>query len=392
MDEIPLSGPDITAHEIDLVTQVLRSGRLAMGPMQERFEELVARRTGCDHAVSCSSGTAALHMALLAFGVGPGDEVIIPTFCFVAVANAVLHAGAIPVFVDICPKTLNMDPVKVEAAITGKTKAVIAVENFGCMTYMNTYRAICDRHEIVMIEDACEALGGIHGGRAAGSFGHASVLGFYPNKQITTGEGGMFVTNNARIAEIVRSLRNQGRGTGSGATSGHPGSSQGLRAWMSFERRGFNYRLSEIQAAVGVAQMERLDDILERRQGVAEWYIERFMAHPDLILPSVDSETNMSWFVFVVRLSDQYGCIERDRVLDGMHRHEVGAAAYFPCCHLMPHFAHHTGGGPGKYPISESMAQRTIALPFFTGLNARDADFAAATLELMVSRENLSRS
>ncbi|MCA9292191.1 MAG: DegT/DnrJ/EryC1/StrS family aminotransferase [Phycisphaerales bacterium] len=390
MDEIPLSGPDITEREIELVSRVLRSGRLAIGPMQLRFEEMVAQRAGRHHAVACSSGTAALHMALTAFGVGPGDEVIVPTFCFVAVANVVLQAGATPVFVDICPKTLNMDPQRVEAAITRRTKAVIAVENLGCPTYMEKYRSICDRHEIVMIEDACEALGGTYSGRAAGGFGHAAVFGFYPNKQITTGEGGMLVTDNARIADIARSLRNQGRAGNS--AGGHPGASQGLRSWMSFERLGYNYRLSEIHAALGVAQMERLDDILMRRQVAAERYIERFMVHPDLILPYVGPDTQMSWFVFVVRLSDRYGAVERDRVLEGMHRHDVGAAAYFPCCHLMPQFAHLPGCRPGAFPISESVSQRTIALPFFTGLTARDADFAGATLELMISRENLSRS
>ena len=368
IDEVPLSGPDIGEREVELVSQVLRSGRLAMGPMQERFEELVAKRTGRHHAVACSSGTAGLHMALKAFGVGPGDDVIVPTFCFVAVANAVVLAGATPVFVDICPKTLNMDPAKVEAAITTRTKAVIAVENFGSPTYMERYRSICDRHEIVMIEDACEALGAVHRGRAAGGFGHASVFGFYPNKQITTGEGGMVVTDNARIADIARSLRNQGRGSSGDAATGHPGASQGLKAWMSFERLGFNYRLSEVHAAIGVAQMERLDEILAARQSVAERYIERFMAHPDLLLPLVDPETRMSWFVFVVRLSDRYGADERDRVLEGLHRHDVGCAAYFPCCHLMPQFAHLPSCGEGAFPISESVSQRTIALPFFTGL------------------------
>ncbi|MFB3429398.1 MAG: DegT/DnrJ/EryC1/StrS family aminotransferase [Phycisphaerales bacterium] len=381
MDDVPLSKPDITDREIELVTQVLRSDRLSIGPMVERFEHLLASRCNRGHGVACSSGTAGLHMALIAAGVGPGDEVITTPFSFIAPANAVLYVGAKPIFVEICPKSLNMDPVKVEAAITPKTKAIIAVENFGNPQHMDEYRKIADRNEIKLIEDCCEAIGGRYQGRAVGDFGHYAVFGFYPNKQITTGEGGMVLTNDDRGAEVLRSLRNQGRAT--------PGTS-GLGNWMQFERLGYNYRMSEIQAALGVAQLERLDEILEARRTVANRYIERFMGLSEVVLPNISDETTMSWFVFVLRLNDQYTGVERDRIVQGLHRHDVGSAAYFPAIHVQPHFQA-LGFRQGDFPITESVSERTLALPFYTSLSARDADFAASTFELMIARENLSR-
>lgn len=381
MDDVPLSKPDITDREIELVTQVLRSDRLSIGPMVEQFEHLLASRCNRGHGVACSSGTAGLHMALIAAGVGPGDEVVTTPFSFIAPANAILYVGAKPVFAEICPKSLNMDPAKVEAAITPKTKAIIAVENFGNPQHMDEYRKIADRNEIKLIEDCCEAIGGRYQGRAIGDFGHYAVFGFYPNKQITTGEGGMVLTNDDRGAEVLRSLRNQGRAT--------PGTS-GLGNWMQFERLGYNYRMSEIQAALGVAQLERLDEILEARRGVANRYIERFMGLSDVVLPNISDETTMSWFVFVLRLNDQYTGVERDRIVQGLHRHDVGSAAYFPAVHVQPHFQE-LGYRQGDFPITESVAERTLALPFYTRLSSRDADFAASTFELMIARENLSR-
>lgn len=389
MDEVPLSKPDITEREIELVNMVLRSDRLSIGPMVEQFERMLAARCGRAHGVACSSGTAGLHMALLAAGVRPGDEVITTPFSFIAPANAILYVGAKPVFAEICPKSLNMDPAKVEAAITPNTKAIIAVENFGNPQHMDEYRKIADRNEIKLIEDCCEAIGARHQNRAVGDFGHYSIFGFYPNKQITTGEGGMVLTNDDRGADILRSLRNQGRPVGGGQSSGSS-TTAGLGTWMQFERLGYNYRMSEIQAALGVAQLERLDEILEQRGKVANRYIERFMGLSDVVLPNISDETRMSWFVFVLRLNDRYTGVERDRIVQGLHRHDVGSAAYFPAVHVQPHFQE-LGYRPGDFPITESVAERTIALPFYTKLSARDADFAASTFELMLARGNLSR-
>jgi perosamine synthetase len=390
MDDVPLSKPDITDREIELVTQVLRSDRLSIGPMVEQFERMLAARCNRRHGVACSSGTAGLHMALIAAGVGPGDEVVTTPFSFIAPANSILYVGAKPVFAEICPKSLNMDPAKVEAAITPRTKAIIAVENFGNPQHMDEYRKIADRNEIKLIEDCCEAIGGKYQGRMVGDFGHYAVFGFYPNKQITTGEGGMVLTNDDRGADILRSLRNQGRPVGNSAGRAASGTGAGLGTWMQFERLGYNYRMSEVQAALGVAQLERLDEILEARRAVANRYIERFMDVSDVVLPNISDETVMSWFVFVVRLNDRYTGTERDRIVQGLHRHDVGSAAYFPAVHVQPQFQE-LGYRPGDFPITESVAERTLALPFYNRLSARDIDFAASTFELMLARENLGR-
>jgi perosamine synthetase len=315
-------------------------------------------------------------------GIGPGDEVITTPFSFIASSNCILYVGAKPVFVDICPKTLNMDPERVERAITPRTKAILAVETFGNPVYMPDYRSIAARHEIRMLEDSCEGLGGRYRDRPVGSLGHAGVFAFYPNKQITTGEGGVVVTDDDRLADLCRSLRNQGRAVGSmgGATG----------SWLAHERLGYNYRLSEIQAALGVAQMQRLDAIIEQRQRVARLYMEHLLELPDIILPTVDHHTFMSWFVFVVRLSDRFSREERDRIIEGLHRHEVGSAPYFPCIHLQP-FYREMGFREGMFPVAESVSRRTLALPFYNRLSERDIEYVVQTLGLMLSRENLRR-
>lgn len=383
-DEIPLSRPDITESEIQLVVRALRSGRLSIGPMVDTFERQVATVTGRRHAVACSSGTAGLHMVLASMGIGPGDEVVTTPFSFIASSNCILYVGARPVFVDIEPRSLNMDPEQVEAAITPRTKAILAVECFGNPAHMEAYRSIAARYEIKLIEDSCEGLGGTHNGRALGAFGHAGVFGFYPNKQITTGEGGMVVTDDDRIANTCRSLRNQGRPVTQGGSA--------IGSWMQFERLGYNYRLAELNAALGVAQMRRLDEILRKRHEVAERYMQRFMAHPDIILPTIERGTKMSWFIFVVRLSDRYSGDDRDRIIEGLRRHDIGAAPYFPPIHLQPFYRDRYGFEPGMFPVTESVSQRTIALPFFNELTERDEEFVASTLEHMIGRENLTRS
>lgn len=384
-EPIPMSHPDLSEREIDLVSRVLRSGRLALGPMVERFEAQVATQAGVSNGVAVSSGTAGLFVALKALDIGPGDEVVTTPLSFIASATPILMVGATPVFVDVCPKTLNMDPKKVEAAITPRTKAIMAVEAFGNPAYMDEYARIAAHHEIPMIEDSCEALGASHKGRACGGFGRVGVFGFYPNKQITTGEGGMIVTHDDRLADLCRSLRNQGRAVSGPTTGGTP-----LGSWLTHERLGYNFRMSEVNAAIGVAQMERLDDILERRRQVASWYTEALAGHPDLVLPTVLPESKMSWFVYVVRLTAGYTREERDRVIQGLRTHDIGAADYFPCIHLQPGLAS-LGLGPGSYPTAESIAERTIALPFHGNLRRSEVEIVAQTLDLMLSRESITR-
>ncbi|GDX97943.1 polysaccharide biosynthesis protein [Phycisphaerae bacterium] len=391
-NEIPLSRPDITALEEELVLRTLRSGRLSIGPVVEQFEAAVAARVGCHHGIAVNSGTSGLHMCMLGLGIGPGDEVITTPFSFIASANCILMTGATPVFVDICPRTLNMDPAKVEAAIGKRTKAILAVETFGNPAYFDQYTAIAARHELPMIEDCCEALGATLKGRPAGHFGRCGVFGFYPNKQITTGEGGLIVTDDARFADMCRSLRNQGRPLGWSAPKAaeptHGGTATG--SWLRHERLGYNYRMSEINAALGVAQMRRLDEMIAKRQRVSRWYMERLGGHKDLVLPTVEDDVNMSWFVYVVRLAPSYTSDERDRIIRGLRAHDIGASDYFPCIHLQTHFRE-LGFRPGMFPIAESVSNRTIALPFFNDMTQKDIDIVVGTLELMISRENLGR-
>ncbi len=388
MSEIPLSQPDITEAEIDAVVSVLRSGRLSIGPRQDLFEQMVAERANRRHGIAVSSGTAGLHLVLLALGIGPGDEVITTPFSFVASSNCILMAGATPVFVDICPRSLNLDPTKVEAAITPRTKAILGVEVFGNAKHMARLKAIAQAHEIPLIEDSCEGLGGMCQGEDIGSYGRAAVFGFYPNKQITTGEGGMIVTDDDRLAALCRSMRNQGRSVDNPVHAGHFNVS-GIS--LAHERLGYNYRLSEIAAALGVAQMQRLDEMLRARRRVAGMYMRRLMDWDDLVLPNIDpaSEEEMSWFVFVVRLNDLYGQVERDRIIQGLRRHDVGANNYFPCIHLQPFYRQQFGYKKGDFPAAESISDRTIALPFYNQMDENTVELVCHTLKIMLQREQL---
>ncbi len=388
-DAIPLSLPDITDAEVRAVVETLRSGRLSIGPRLETFERMVARRSRRAHGVGVSSGTAGLHLALVALGVGPGDEVIVPTFTFVAPANAITHVGAKPVFVDCDPRTLNADLGDVERAITDRTRAVIGVEVFGNPAGMAELAILCNRYELPLIEDSCEGLGGSHGPDAVGSFGRVAIFGFYPNKQITTGEGGMIVTDDDRLAEVCRSLRNQGRPAPGTEDEDRP--MPGLGSWLHHERIGWNYRLDELSAALGAAQMSRLDELLEARQRIAERYTSRLLGHSDLIVPTIEPETSMSWFVYVVRLSDRFTADDRQMIIDGLRRHDIGAADYFPPVHLLPPYQERYGLKPGSFPVAESVAERTIALPFHPQLTDRDVDLVCQTLELMITRVTFAR-
>ncbi|MAE65532.1 MAG: polysaccharide biosynthesis protein [Phycisphaeraceae bacterium] len=386
---MPLSQPDISHLEIQSVIDALRSGRLTSGPRQARFEEMIAERTGRSHAVAVSSGTAGLHLVLRGLDVGPGDEVITTPFSFIASANSVLYVGATPIFVDIDPRSLNLDPARVEAAITPKTKAILAVEVFGNAQYMDRLAQIARNYEIPLIEDACEGLGGSHHGAPVGSFGRASVFGFYHNKQITTGEGGMIVTDDDRLADLFRTLRNHGRIDQKTPDSIGAGGFSSAR--LQHECLGYSYRLSEMACALGIAQMERLDTMLEARRRLAGRYMQRLMGFGDLILPNAESPDDMSWFVFVVRLSDQFTQVERDRVIDGMRRHDICVANYFPCIHLQPFYREQFGFDRGALPIAESVSQRSIALPFFNQMDETQVELVVHTLKVMLQREQLLR-
>lgn len=388
-NEIPLSYPDINEDDIRAVTRSLRSGRLSIGPQLEEFERLVALHAGRTFGIGVNSGTAGLHLALLALGVGPGDEVITPAFSFIASANCIVYVGATPVFVDCDPRSLNMRIKDVESKITEKTKAIIGVEVFGNPAHMNELAQLSRRYEIPLVEDACEGLGGRSGNDQIGSFGRLAVFGFYPNKQITTGEGGMIVTDDDRLADLCRSLRNHGRVDHSSKSEN--GTSNELGTWLSHDHIGYNYRLSECHAALGCSQMNRLDEIIEQRQRVAASYTRRLLANPDIIIPTIESDVFMSWFVYVIRLSDRFTFFDRDTIIDGLRRHDVGASNYFPPIHLQPPYRSMFGYKPGDFPVCESISERTIALPMFTRLTDREIDLVCQTLEVMMMRITFSR-
>lgn len=384
-DSIPLSQPSITQAEIDAVTAVLRSGRLSIGPELERFESLVAQRAGRSHGVGVSSGTAGMHLALLAMNIGPGDEVITPAFSFVASANCIEYTGATPVFVDCDPRTLNMAPEAIAEHVTDRTRAVVAVDVFGNPAGMAQIEAVCNRFELPLVEDCCEALGSKLHGRPAGGFGRVGVFSFYPNKQITTGEGGVIVTDDDRLANLCRSLRNQGRALGDTEMPPSEGGTP-LGSWLTHVRLGFNYRLSEIHAALGRAQIQRLDELIAARQRVVDAYTRRLGGNTDLLLPTADSAIEMSWFVYVVRLSDQFSEDDRDAIIDGLRRHDVGASNYFPPIPLQPFYRSKYGFMPGRFPVAESVGSRCLALPLYPGLTDTDIDLVCQTLELMIRR------
>jgi len=368
--EIPLSRPDITQREIDAVVEVLKTPWLSLGPKIPEFEQRFAAHCGTRHAVACSSGTAGLHMIVKAMDLGPGCEVITTPFSFIASANSILFEGATPVFVDIDPGTWNINPDRIEAAVTGRTRAILAVDVFGQPADYDRIHQVALRHKLRLIEDSCESLGAWYKGRPAGSLAEAGVFGFYPNKQITTGEGGMVVTDDDALAATARSLRNQGR-------SAHGG-------WLAHERLGYNFRLPDINCALGIVQLSRIGEIVAARARVADLYLKRLADEPRLRTQRMAPECQMSWFVFVVRLSDEYTQEDRDRILAGLRDRNIGASNYFVPIHLQPFYRERFGFAEGDFPICEAVAQRTIALPFHNRLAQSEVDTVCRELRRLL--------
>lgn len=364
MTRIPLSRPSIGEEEKEAVLSVLESGFLSMGDQHVKFEQAFADYLGVPYAITSSSGTSALHMAMLILGIGPGDEVITTPFSFVASSNSVLMVGATPVFVDIDPQTYNLDVGEIEKRITPRTKAILPVHVFGYPADMNAILDLARRHGLYVVEDACEALGSTYGGRKVGTFGDLAAFGFYPNKQMTTGEGGMLVTRSAEWAELARSLRNQGRGKDG--------------VWLVHERLGFNYRLDEMSAAIGLAQLRKLDRLLTKRAQVARWYDERLREFPDVVLPPRPVDESMSWFVYVVRFATPQ---QRDRVMKGLLADGIGCRPYFSPIHLQPFYRQQFGYRPGDFPITERVAQTTLALPFYADLREDEVDYVVERIK-----------
>jgi perosamine synthetase len=362
--QVGLSAPWLDDREEELVVDVLRSGRLSLGPTIDRFEELFAEAVGAPYAAALSSGTAGLHLLCVAAGIAPGDEVITSPYSFVASANCAIYEGAAPVFVDVDPRTWNLDPAAVEAAITPRTKAVVAVDIYGYPSELEELQAICDRHGLVLIDDACEALGARYAGRSVGAQGQDAVFAFYPNKQITTGEGGVVTTHSEATWRLLTSLRNQGRADGGG--------------WLEHARLGFNYRIDDIRAAIGIGQLEKLDAILEARREAAARYTRLLGDVDGLLLPCADDDRHSrSWFVYVVKLPSG---TDRERVIAELDGAGVQTARYLPCIHLQPYMRARYGFAAGLCPVAEELSAHTLALPFHARIPEDDQAYVVDAL------------
>jgi perosamine synthetase len=367
---IPLARPYLDEREEELVLEVLRSGRLSLGPTIDGFEERIAERVGAPYAAAVSSGTAGLHLLVRSAGIAAGDEVITSPLTFAASANCFLYEGAVPIFADVDRSTWNLDPAAVEAAITERTKGIVAVDMFGYPCELDALVEISARHGIALIEDSAEALGAEYKGAPIGSHGPPCVFGFYPNKQIATGEGGVVTTHSEEEWRLLRSLRNQGR-------------SYDGAGWFNHVRVGFNYRWTDLQAAVGIAQLEKLDRMLELRSAAAARYAD-LLADIDGIelAPADDADHRRSWFVYVVTLASE---IDRARVKVELRERGVDCAEYVPVVHLLTYMRERYGFSEGLCPVAEEIAAHTLALPFFPGIEADDQEYVADALRSVLA-------
>ncbi|MDO8564526.1 MAG: DegT/DnrJ/EryC1/StrS family aminotransferase [bacterium] len=365
----PLAKPHIGKKEEQAVLRVLRSGVLSIGPEIQKFEKAFAKFAGTKYACAVSSGTAGLHLSLIAAGIGKGDEVITPPFSFVASANAILYVGAVPVFADIDPVTYNIDPKEIEKKITKKTKAILVVHILGQAADMNPIMRIAKKHNLKVIEDACESIGATYRGRKVGTFGQSAVFAFYPNKQMTTGEGGMIVTNSKKADELFRSLRNQGRGTD--------------RNWLSHTRLGYNYRLDEMSAALGLVQLHKIDFLIHERQKIAGWYHEFLSPFAPLVkTPAVAPSNTHTWFVYTVLLPA--GTL-REKVMKQLAKAGIASKPYLPAIHLFPFYRKQFGFSRGNFRVCEQVSERVLALPLYIGLKKGDVAYICRTLRNILS-------
>jgi perosamine synthetase len=367
---IPLARPVLGDAEERAVIEVLRSGHLSLGPRVPEFERLFAERVGAPLGCAVSSGTAGLHLALRAVGVGEGDEVITSPFSFVASANAALYESARPVFADIDPVTLNLDPAAAAAAVTERTRALLPVHIFGYPADMPAFERLAGNHGLGIVEDACEALGATHAdGTPVGGRGHPAVFGFYANKQLTTGEGGMVTLADPALKERIDSERNQGRAPDMG--------------WLDHDRLGFNYRLSDIACALGIAQLQRLEEMLTGRARVAASYREALSGIEGLELPCADRDGDTrGWFVFVVHLPRG---VDRDETVRALGRVGIQSKPYLPAIHLMSFYRERFGHREGDFPVCEDIANRSVALPFFPGMGEGQVGQVAEQLSRILS-------
>lgn len=382
--KVPLSNPDIGKHERKAVKKVLKTPYLSLGPKLEEFENVMAQYAGVNHAAAMSSGTAVLHCIIKGLGIGKGDYLLTTPFSFVATSNCLLYEGAEPIFVDIDEKTYNITPEDVErvylslpAAKKKRVKGVIYVDVFGVPADGYGFEDLAKKYGFHIIEDSAEALGSSQRGRKCGSFGDAGLFAFYPNKQITTGEGGMLVTGNNELAVRAKSLRNQGRDAEAG--------------WLQHARLGYNYRISDINCALGIAQMQRIGEIIRKRRKVKEMYDKHFQTifEKGLLIPQqVPEDCFLSPFVYVLRLADRFDHNDRKNLLGHLREKGIQCSDYFTPIHLQPPYRE-LGWKPGDMPITEKVAGRTIALPFFNNLKEQQVTYVAAAVNTFFSSNHL---
>ena len=371
--KIPLARPDITNLERKAVLEVLKTSYLSLGPKLKEFEEKIAKFVGVKYAVAVNSGTSALHLIIKALGIKDGDEIITTPFSFIASSNCILYERAKSVFVDIDEKTLNINPDKIEEKINKRTKAILAVDVFGQPADWDEILKIAKKYKLKVIEDSAEAIGSEYKGKKCGSFGDASILSFYPNKQITTGEGGMILTNIKRIAGLCRSMANQGRKSEDGK-------------WLEHIQLGYNYRLNELSCALGVAQLNRINEILAKREKIADMYNEELKSFPEITIPYMAPDVEMSWFVYVIRLSKKYLKIDRNKIIQKMAKKGIQCGIYFQPIHLQPFYKKMFGYKSGDFPVAENISQRTIALPFYNNLKEREIDYVVKNLKAILAK------
>jgi perosamine synthetase len=381
--KIPMSSPDLTDADRQAVMEVINTPNLSLGPKVVEFEKVFSEYTGMKHAIAVNSGTAGLHLCVRAAGIGPGDLVITTPFSFVASTNALLFENAIPVFVDVDPQTGNIDPEQVADAAKNierylprkstienrKLKALLPVDVFGQPAQMDKINAVAKEHGLTVIEDSCEALGATYKGQQAGTFGDFGIFAFYPNKQMTTGEGGLIITNDDKAAGLMRALRNQGRAPGD--------------TWLSHTYMGYNYRLDEMSSALGITQLRRLDEMIEKREKVAGWYTERLSEVPGIEIPVVAPETTrMSWFVYVIRIDQK---IDRGEFAKKLEARGVPVRPYFLPIHLQPYMVERFGYREGDFPVTEDLGRRGLAVPFSGVMSEAQVEYVCQSIRAVLS-------
>ncbi len=383
LQKIPMSSPDLTDADRQAVMEVIHTPNLSLGPKVVEFEKVFCEYTGAKHAIAVNSGTAGLHLCVRAAGIGPGDLVITTPFSFVASTNALLFENAIPVFVDVDPKTGNIDVEQVAEAVkhierylprkskieNQKLKALLPVDVFGQPAPLDKLNAIAQQHGLKVIEDSCEALGATYKGQQAGTFGDYGIFAFYPNKQMTTGEGGLIITDDDKAAALMRALRNQGRAPGD--------------TWLSHTYLGYNYRLDEMSSALGITQLNRLDEMLTKREQVATWYSERLAEIPGIEIPFIAPETTrMSWFVYVIRID---GKIDRGAFASRLEARGVPVRPYFLPIHLQPYMVERFGYREGDFPVTEDLGRRGLAVPFSGVMSEEQVEYVCQAIRAELS-------